>query len=327
MKKKKHKRMLRTLGLIFIGFCLLFIFVPYLFPVSVSSPTTNLKPFENSAVEVVNGTYFHYRTYNTANIALKGKLLFVHGLAGSTYSFEKVAPLIAEHGYFVISVDLPGFGYSDRTPKYVHSQSNRAKDLWQLLSIIDQQLESNLASIPWILAGHSMGGGTVAAMALQNENRTKRVIFIDAALFETSHGGSIIGIPPLNQWMQVALEHFLITEKGIKNLLTSAYGVEPSPEQIEGYLAPLRLPGTARSLVSIVRTSKNEEIERLKGLSIPKFAIWGSNDTWVPEKELEKLKEIYPDIAVCIINGAAHCPMETHSDVFVEALLQWLSSY
>lgn len=69
------------------------------------------------------------------------------------------------------SVDLPGFGYSDRNPTYDHSQAHRNEDVWSLPETIDNTLESDLTNRPWNLAGHSMGGGTVAAIAIQNDSR------------------------------------------------------------------------------------------------------------------------------------------------------------
>ena len=325
MKRNGKGRRLRGLKWTLLSVLMLLIFTPYLFPISAPAAMDGPKPFDNSAFVEVKGISFHYRTYPALSSAIKGKLLLVHGLAGSTFSFEVSAPLISQKGYFVVSVDLPGFGYSDRNPAYDHGQSNRAKDLWELLSVIDQGMDDDTATLPWHLAGHSMGGGTVAAMTMQDPSRVKSLIFVDAALFENPDGGGFLAIPPLNRWVLTALEHFMFTENRIKSLLSSAYGTEPTIDQIKNYLLPLRLPGTARSLLSMIRTAKNEDPEKLKSLVVPLFAVWGSQDTWVPLEELDRLKAIRPDIIVQIIDGAAHCPMETHPDIFVEIMLRWLS--
>ena len=258
MKRNGKRRRLRGLKWTLLCVLILFILLPYLFPISAPAAMDGTKPFDNSAFMVVNGISFHYRTYHARSSAIEGKLLLVHGLAGSTFSFEVSAPLVSQEGYFVVSVDLPGFGYSDRNPAYDHSQANRAKDLWGLLSVIDQGMDDTAAMMPWHLAGHSMGGGTVAAMAMQDPSRVKSLIFVDAALFESPDGGGFLSIPSLNRWMLTALEHFLITENRIKSLLSSAYGTEPTIDQIKNYLLPLRLPGTARSLLSMIRTAKFE---------------------------------------------------------------------
>jgi pimeloyl-ACP methyl ester carboxylesterase len=136
-----------------------------------------------------------------------------------------------------------------------------------------------------------------------------------------------VSFPPAGRWLQVALEHFLLTENNIKRFLTSAYGRAPTPDQIKGYLTPLTLPGTAASSANLFKTARNEDARLLKGISTPILALWGSEDTWVPVSESQRLMKIRPDVTLSIIEGAAHCPMETHMDEFVRVVLSWLSQH
>lgn len=323
MKKKDSSRR-STLIRIVLAFFLVFVFLPYVIPLS-SPSSVRESPFENSSFVEINGFSFHKRLFSPEKLPAKGKLLLVHGLAGSTFSFETSAPLLAKEGYYVLLVDLPSFGYSDRKSGYNHAQSNRAKDLWELLKTVDRELPKDVAALSWHLGGHSMGGGTVTAMAMQEDAAS--LILIDGALFNTARGGFLAEVPLLKRWLQVALEHLFIREKRIQSLLGSAYGKTPSSEQVEGYLRPLLLPGTASALMDVVVTAKNEDPQKLRDLSLPIFALWGSRDSWVPLEELHQLQEIRPDPRVSIIEDAAHCPMETHPQDFVETLLQWLSEH
>lgn len=327
MRKHAKGKRLRILLLTLSFLLVLFFATPYVLPISSPVAMADPLPFDNSDLADVNGVSFHYRAYRPKGGTILGKLLLVHGLAGSTFSFDVAAPLISENGHYVVSVDLPGFGYSDRDPEYDHSQAKRASDLWRLLQTIDQNLPDKVATMPWHLAGHSMGGGTVAAMAMLDPLRVRSLILVDAALFDTPDRGGFLAFPPLGRWMMTALEYFLITESRIRSLLASAYGREPNQAEIEGYLTPLRLPGTARSLLNFVRTAKNEDPAGLERLEIPIHAIWGSRDTWVPKEELDRIKIIRPDIQVRLIEGAAHCPMETHPGVFSATVLEWLSDH
>ena len=45
----------------------------------------------------------------------------------------------------------------------------------------------------------------------------------------------------------------------------------------------------------------------------------------VPPEDLDRLSAIRPDITARVIQGAAHCPMETHPDEFTAIVLEWLS--
>ncbi len=56
----------------------------------------------------------------------------------------------------------------------------------------------------------------------------------------------------------------------------------------------------------------------------PILAIWGENDTWVPLSELDPLLAVRDDVKVEIIEGAGHCPMETHTDATLDVMTAWL---
>lgn len=324
--KGKGKRLLWLRWL--LGLLAVLLLLPYLLPLSVPADTLGQKPFDNSAFVEIEGRAFHYRLFQMEEGAAKGKLLLVHGLGGSTFSFHALAPLLAQGGYAVVAVDLPGFGYSSRDPGYDHSQSNRGADLWQLLARVDAGLPEELADQPWHLGGHSMGGGTAYAMALINPDRTRSLVLVDAPLTGAGQGRSfLLDFPPLLQWLQVALEHALFTEQRIASFLASAYNREPTREEVAGYLAPLRLPGTARALGQFVRTAREEDAAGLKDLPLPVLAIWGEEDRWVPLAALENLKSLRPDLETLVVQGAGHCPMETHTGEVAAALLEWLGAH
>lgn len=323
MKSKKRSKRGRTIGKIILIVLLALIILPYLMPLSVPA-FDHQTPFENSRFMTINGVTFHYRVDEPAERMIRSKILLVHGLAGSTFSFQALAPRLAEQDFFVVSLDLPGFGYSDRPLDYDHSQKNRARDIWQVLARIDDELTGKVARDGWHLAGHSMGGGSVVAMSLEETKLTKSLILIDPALTNRQQSSFFTSLPPMSQWFQVAIEHVLLTESNITRFLSSAYGREPTPDEVEGYLAPLRLPGTARSLASMFNTARSEDLEKICDMPVPIFAIWGEKDTWVPLQELDRLLSFRDDVRVEIIEGAGHCPMETHTDATFDAITAWL---
>jgi pimeloyl-ACP methyl ester carboxylesterase len=297
--------------------------LPYLVPLSAPAHAPESLPFADSAFVEAAGTRIHYRLAVPEGPAPLGKLLLVHGLAGSTFSFEALTPLLVQAGVVVVSVDLPGFGYSSRDLNYDHSQANRAHTLWQLLDHVDQGFAPDLAAQPWHLAGHSMGGGTAYAMALQQPDRACGLVLMDAPLTGGSRSG-LLSVPPLLQWTLLALEHLVLNEQRIGALLESAYGQKPNEQQVAGYLAPLRVPGTAQSLGRMVRTAREEDLAGFPDLPLPLLAIWGEEDRWVPQSALKALQALRPDMTALVVKGAGHCPMETHPQEVAEALLAWM---
>ena len=325
MKEKTIKRTGRKRKiLIALGaFLLVFILLPYLIPVSKADENQAVLPFEDSQFAVIDSVLLHYRIQVPQGEKVKGNVLLVHGLGGSTYSFNKNVSALAEAGYKVLSVDLPGFGYSSRSTSFDHSQLSRAGLLWKLID----QIEGPTAE-KWFLAGHSMGGGTVTAMAYLNPGKTQSVILIDGALIDTNQGaGGILKIPPFDRYTTLYLDKFLITEANIRKFLASAYGREPTQEELQGYEEPLLLPGTAGGLMGFLKTSENVPLEMLEDLDVPFYGIWGKEDTWVPLDQAMKIKEHIRNFTFVSIEGAYHCPMETNSEEFNQILITYLDSF
>lgn len=303
--------------------------LPYLIPLSKYTFDPEFKPFENSFYFEDSGVPIHYRVAMPDTARIKGKVLFVHGLGGSTESFVDNVPRLTSEGYIVVSVDLPGFGYSGRGTDLDHAQTHRAKQLWSLLEAIDYSAALELGTMRWDLAGHSMGGGTVSAMAISRPDRTRSLILIDGALTQTrreNEGGSLIFYPPVSRWVQVLLEHVLIKEKRIAGILKGAMGREATDAEVQRYLVPLKVKGTARGAINFVKTSTNRPLEDLSQYQGAAYGIWGAEDTWVPVSELDEIEKYLPQIERFVIEGAGHLPHETHVDVYSEGLLAFLKT-
>lgn len=323
--KKPLARFFRVAGISLLALLVMLAVIPYLIP--LSTPAAPVLPYENSGLHTVDGRVLHYRTYLPPDGKIREKILLVHGLGGSTYSYEKNAPALADAGVAVITVDLPGFGYSSRHEDENHAQSNRAALLWSLLDHVNQDPAfSAVLSSDWHLGGHSMGGGTVAAMALARQTDTASLILIDGAVFENSRNGGISDVPVISRWLQVLLEHVFLKPARVEGFLTSAYGRPPTTEEVNGYLAPLSVAGTARSAPALLKTAKNVPAEELAGLQVPVIAIWGENDTWVPVSDTERIRVLITQLKISVIPDAGHCPMETHSEDFNLRLLEWVTS-
>lgn len=318
------KKILLKTFLIIISLLILISIFPYLVPVTKASPNRD-DSFQESFFKEVEGITLHYRIWEPVDTNYKGKVLLVHGLGGSTFSWRNNVDALTNAGYLVMAIDLPGFGLSSRKSGIDHSQENRSKLLWQLVDQVEQSFNSTKKPDPWNLVGHSMGGGTISAMALENPARTRSIIYVDAAVF--SNGGSL-GIlknyPPTGRWIEVLGRHYFLTKDKITNFLASAYGSVPTESDVDGYLKPLLLDGTEGAFVDMMRTSTTISESRLAEIKTPVFAIWGEKDSWVGISDAYKLQTIFKDMDLKIISGASHCAMETHSGLFNQYLLEAL---
>jgi pimeloyl-ACP methyl ester carboxylesterase len=279
--------------------------------------TITKNPFDNSKFIEVDSVVFHYRIWNDNVVHPRGNVLFVHGFCGSTYCWRKNWDPLIRAGYRVVAVDLPGFGYSERDETINQSQSNRARLLWDLLTQICPK-----DTLGWNIVGHSMGGGTVEAMALMQPARTRSLTIVDGMVFlknENLKGAFIT----TSRWKDFKKLYVNYAEKSIlktsrlTRLLKNAYGYVPDPAVVEEYIKPLRIDGTAETIISIF--SNADEICKLNasGLkTIPTMVVWGEDDGTISVRQGKKLKRHIPEIDLVIIPGARHMPMETNADVF-----------
>jgi pimeloyl-ACP methyl ester carboxylesterase len=285
-------------------------------------------PYSNSHFVTVDSVKIHYRSWNDDMPHPKGKVLLVHGFIGSTFCWRETFDTLVHQGYRVIAVDLPGFGYSDRNPEINQSQSNRARILWDLAATIDKGDTSR-----WNLAGHSMGGGTVEAMALLRPSRIKTLVIVDGMVFTQNAGmlGEFVTLSRLkaiNQMLSSYTERVMLTYSYLKLGLGQTYGYTPDSSVIMGYLNPLMIDGTGASVISVWSNSK--EVTPLDASDMPKipvFLIWGKKDNVIALRYGKKFMKKVPQATLKVIPGAYHSPMETHPAVFNKLYIGFLSKH
>lgn len=324
MKKINIKYILKKIGISFLVFIALIFIIPYLIPLSQSQAKGTSLPFNNSHIKEIDGIWIHYRIWIPSEPKYPNWVLMIHGLGGSTYSWENNTQILCDSGYTVIAVDVPPFGYSDRDPDFNHSPDNRASLLWSFANSLNN-------NVKWNLIGHSMGGGIVEAMAISKPEKTKSVIFVDPALFkslkkEFSITQFVLKFPPLERLFSVVGEYFFITKKQITKMLFSAFGRQPTSSEVDEYYKALSQDGTAKAFIRLFTNSKVINEMNIDQLTSPALAIWGDNDTWVPYDGYKSLMSNRTNIKIKIIKGAFHCPMETHSNEFNEIIIDFLSN-
>ncbi len=292
--------------------------IPYLIPPQQLSGNRRELAYPNSNFSEAGEIELHYRYWGD-NGGEERNILLVHGFGASTFSWRYTAPYLEAAGYRVIAVDLPGFGFSERKKGLEHSADARAELLWLLLDLLDPGEK-------WHLIGHSMGGATVMAMALQQPDRVNSLTLAAGALavFEPSVWNALLKYPPLGRWFRVLGTRFLLNEKRVEMLLSSAYGRQPSGEEIQGYYLPLKLEETDAVLVDLINTAPVPLLDRVGSLTLPVLCIWGEDDTWIPLERGRELVSLIEGAELVVLPAEGHCPMETSPDLFNRELLLFL---
>lgn len=285
-------------------------------------------PFANGRFWEKGGLFLHYRVWFPEHP--RRKILFIHGLGGSTFSWRYAPDFLLQEGYCIVAVDLPGFGYSQRITGRLLRAEVQARLLLDFLEFLDQTLlPEDLSHVPWCLVGHSMGGKIAFLMSFKEPERFLGVLFVDAAF----RGPSLrflrvfTTFPPLRGCWVTFIRNVFLAPSRVRRFLARAYGRKPSAFEVEGYLAPLRLPGTARSLLSLVNQASSLRLAAFSGRPHPPFLLlWGERDRFVPKRQAEKFREVFPETPLVVIPGASHCPMETHPEECYRVVIEFCNA-
>lgn len=304
--------LISALGLILF----LFSTVPYLIRPAALEGDRHALADADSKFATVQGTELHYRLYN--EYGSRGNVLLIHGFGGSTFSWRSTAPDLAASGFRVVAVDLPGFGLSERRTGIDHTQEGRAELIWSLL---DQLANDE----PWHLVGHSMGGGTAAAMTLAQPQRVKTQVYAAGAIDPDTSAipDLLLRYPPLQRWFQVLAGRIMLKESAVERMVSSAYGRTATPEELEGYFLPITVADSDAVLFELQKHRQSIPLEELKQVNMPVLCIWGELDSWVPLEKGKMLAETLPNASLAIIPNEGHCPMETAPETFNQILLEF----
>ena len=125
----------------------------------------------HTAIKISNGFPLHFVQ---TGIDTFPTLLFVHGTPGSWDAFENYLKdsALLQH-YRIISIDRPGFGYSD---------FGNAMPLADQTDIIAAWMDEVNNNKPVIIIGHSLGGPLVVKLAAARPQYIKQLVILAGAL-------------------------------------------------------------------------------------------------------------------------------------------------
>lgn len=281
------------------------------------------RPFPESRFATVGTVRVHYRLWQPDEEP-KAKLLLLHGLGASTYSFDAVVSGLIAEGYAVAAVDMPGFGFSDPALKFEHTPENRLALMWTLVDRLDTDQNQFNPVARWYIVGHQMGGEFACWMALDRPGRVAGLVLVSTVLGTNRPAGKMAWFPPVLWGFRSWLTNTLFTREGVQELLEKAYGRPPSPDAVNGCLAPLLRDDAERALVRYVRTA-GPQVPPFDAITRPVLHIWGSEDSWRSLEEAREQVGERENVTFRIIEGAGHIPMDTHPEQFTTAVDSWIT--
>jgi pimeloyl-ACP methyl ester carboxylesterase len=252
-------------------------------------------------------------------------LILLHGLMGYSFSWRFTIPALSQHAT-VYALDQLGTGFSDR-PTNLDCRLCAMAD--RFLKFLDAVGVSSFD-----LLGTSHGGAVAMTAAAQCQTRAdldlRKLILVAPVNPWSPHGRRLapfLGSPFGSTLFLRTVNHMQWT---FPYWLARLYGDSKriSPGTLEGYKAPVALPGSFEYGMSIVRHWTNDlrELESTipKLAGIPTLLVWGSADPAVHAHSAQQLRRHFKRCQLVVYPGVGHLPYEEVPDEFNATLLEFL---
>ncbi|GIF12213.1 alpha/beta hydrolase [Actinoplanes teichomyceticus] len=244
--------------------------------------------------------------------------VYVHGLGGSSQNFTDLAGLLADR-FAGQAVDLPGFGYSDPSPRY---------SIPAFAATLIDYLETSGRG-PVHLVGNSLGGSISVRVAALRPDLVRTLTLVSPAMpflnpRRTAQGPvlPLLAVPGAARVMAWALTR-ITAEQMAEQVLAACFGdtskVHPqrraeAMEEIQlrytvdhypqAYLGTLR--GLVGSFLRAYLPGVNSQWRLAARVQAPTLVIGGLNDKLVDPRVPAQVARVVPDGRLLILPGVGH---------------------
>ncbi|RLQ96488.1 alpha/beta fold hydrolase [Falsibacillus albus] len=244
----------------------------------------------------INGIDLYYEEYNHDNT--KQIIVLLHGFLSSTFSYRRLIPLI-QQDFHVVSIDLPPFGRSGKSPAFVYSYQNIARTIIEFMEKMNYEKVS--------LIGHSMGGQiALNIMKERPELIEKGVLLCSSGYLKKSKWPLVFSsyFPFFHHYVKYWLAKSGV-RRNIENVVHNRSLIDE--EMMYGYLRPFLEDDIFIALTRMIRHREGDLTKNLLNkIHTPILLIWGEHDKVVPLAVGERLYHDLPNSKLIVLKETGH---------------------
>jgi len=253
-------------------------------------------------------------------------VLLIHGLAGSSKTWDLVMPALGER-YDVIAPDLLGHGESAK-PTGDYSLGAFASGMRDFLAVMD------ISHVT--IVGHSFGGGVAMQLAYQHPHLVDRLVLVGSGGLgrEVSWLLRLLTLPGAEYLMPLWFPRPLVDRATELGRFLGRRDIR-SPHLAEMWRAYSSLAG-AENRKAFVRTMRgviepggqvvNASDRLYLAARVPVLIVWGDRDGVIPVEHAYDAHELIEGSRLEILDGVGHFPHVEAPERFTEVLLDFLGS-
>lgn len=243
-------------------------------------------------------------------------IVLVHGMFGDHLDWAPVLEPLAEH-FRVISIDLPGFGDSDKS-----AASYNVEYFVEALQAFFTELD--LREV--VLVGNSFGGVLCTLYAATHRDRLRALVLVSSAgMREYSADEQALVDQHFSEKNLLALRPEYIEPMFAMNFARLSADRAAYLERQRGKLSRHDYAAYARVLTECAKLAfAVPVVPLLSRLHLPVLLLWGDSDPVFPlELARSGLKEI-PEGRLAVIAGASHMPQMDQPPEFVRTVEEFI---
>jgi len=253
-------------------------------------------------------------------------VLMLHGIGRSLEDWAPQHERLSG-GYRVISVDMPGFGLSDRLPEPVTLES--------LAAGVEQTVAALGEDRPLHLMGNSLGGAVAMRMLTRDPDRVLTLTLVDSAGFgkEVAAFLRVLAVPGVGRRLMRRfdrraawrVERALFVDRALITDDRVDFGlrVAARPQYAGVFLEAARSVGGLRGVRAAWRAALLAEVAELHR---PTLLIWGDRDLILPAKHLAAARTAFPQAQWHLFTDCGHMPQIERADEFAALARRFLAT-
>ncbi len=265
------------------------------------------------------------RRVSTLTMGRGHDVVLIHGLGGTKSSFYETAAALAQAGYRVHAIDLPGFGASSKPLRAPYNAT------WFASSV--EAVLDELAIERAFLVGNSMGGRVALEVGMRAPERVAGVALLCPAVAFVRRDFHPVVRLLRPEW---GLLPHAIPRPLVARQFWSMFG---DREAIDTALADVVVDGfrkiyaapagrhaflaSARNIYLDAPWGRRGFYQRLGGLRPPALFVWGSHDWLIPAAFRHVVDEWLPSARHVVLSGCGHVPQVERPDEVNPLLLRF----
>lgn len=234
-------------------------------------------------------------------------IIFLHGWGAKKENFNQSIELLKSK-YRCISIDLPGFGCSDKLTEsfFVDDYADIVSDFIKEMKLIDV-----------ILVGHSYGGRVIIKL----NNRTglpfiiKKNILIDSAGIRHKQGID----------KKIRVTFFKMLKKIVSTMPASDATKEKRLDDLKSKFGSSDYKNADPVMRETLVKAVNEDLKPyLKNIKIETLLIWGDKDTATPIADAKIFEKEIKNSGLAVLKGCGHFSFAEDPYTYLKILKSYL---